>query len=148
MIVEARNQLFSLFSLNRPSYEFFSKELIQADRLTERAGDDRSKVESALDLLQQRFRMDLPPIRRGKAGEPGYDEVLSRTHNPLVLRDSFAAAGFSNIRVLFYHFHALPPMLASALPGLFLRESVAMERAEDWRGYFMASAFLLCGTRT
>jgi hypothetical protein len=89
--------------------------------------------------------MDLPPVRRGKAGEPGYDEVLSRTHNPLVLRDSFAAAGFSNVRVLFYHFHALPPMLSGGMPELFLRESVAMERADDWRGHFMASAFLLCG---
>lgn len=148
VIVEARNQLFSLFTLNRPSYAFFSDELIQADRLMEEAGDDGQKVQEALDLLQRQFRMDLPPIRRGKAGEPGYDEVLSRTHNPLILRERFAKAGFRDVRVLFYHFHALPPMLASELPELFLRESVAMENAEDWRGYFMASAFLLCGTKT
>ena len=147
VIIEARNQLFSLFSLNRPSYEFFSKELIQEDHLYERAGDDSSKLESALMLLQKQFRMDLPSIRRGKESEPGYDEVLSRTHNPLVLRETFAAAGFTNVRVLFYHFHALPPMLATGLPEFFLRESLAMEIAEDWRGYFMASAFLLVGNR-
>jgi 2-polyprenyl-3-methyl-5-hydroxy-6-metoxy-1,4-benzoquinol methylase len=147
VIVEARNQLFSLFTLNRPSYEFFSKELIRADRIIERAGNDRAKVEGALGLLQQRFRMDLPPIRRGKSSEPGYDEVLSRTHNPLVLRETFAAAGFANVRVLFYHFHAMPPLLESGLPEIFLRESVDMEHADDWRGYFMASAFLLVGNR-
>ncbi len=147
VIVEARNQLFSLFTLNRPSHEFFLRELIRAEPLMERAGNERPKLQHALDQLQRQFRMDLPPIRRGKAGEPGYDEVLSRTHNPLVLRERFAGAGFRDVRVLFYHFHALPPMLASELPELFLHESIAMERAEDWRGYFMASAFLLCGTK-
>ena len=38
-------------------------------------------------------------------------------------------------------------MLEKAAPALFRRESVAMERPEDWRGYFMASAFLLCGVK-
>jgi hypothetical protein len=33
------------------------------------------------------------------------------------------------------------------MPEIFLRESLAMEQPEDWRGYFMASAFLLCGKR-
>ena len=147
VIVEARNRLFSLFTFNRPSFDFLSQDLIQADRLSERAGDDAPKVQTALDLLRRQFRMDLPPIRRGKTGEPGYDEVLSRTHNPLVLREIFADAGFRDVRVLFYHFHALPPILAAGLPEIFLRESMSMERADDWRGYFMASAFLLCGIR-
>jgi hypothetical protein len=73
--------------------------------------------------------------------------VLSRTHNPLTLRPLFEAEGFCDVRVLFYHFHVVPPMLAAALGDYFLRESVAMENAEDWRGYFMASAFLLAGRR-
>jgi hypothetical protein len=38
-------------------------------------------------------------------------------------------------------------MLATLFPDFFLRESVAMEDPEDWRGYFMASAFLLVGTK-
>jgi hypothetical protein len=73
--------------------------------------------------------------------------VLSRTHNPLVLREEFAAAGFADVRVLFYHYHCLPPMLQSAVPELFRRESLAIEDPHDWRGYFMASAFLLAGRR-
>lgn len=142
--IEARNQLFALFTLNRYSYEFFLEDLIPRETLDLFGGPDSS----ALDPLKQRFRTDLPPIRKGKAGEPGYDEVLSRTHNPLVLKERFAAAGFSDVRLLFYHFHALPPMLEGASPQLFRQASLAMEvDPTDWRGHFMASAFILAGKR-
>jgi SAM-dependent methyltransferase len=146
-IVEARNQLFSLFTLNRPSYEFVRNELMRADDLLARSGDARPRLAAELEAMQRHFRMDLPPIRRGKAGEPGYDEVVSRTHNPLIARRQLAASGFRDVRVLFYHFHAAPPQLAAAVPELFLRESLAMEDPDDWRGYFMASAFLLVGRK-
>lgn len=144
-VVEARNQLFSLFTLNRPSFEFMRDHLIRADELAQQPG--AAALPEALDKMKGQFRMDLPPIRKGKAGEPGYDEVESRTHNPLTLREEFAAAGFRDVRVLFYHFHSVPPMFAGAIPELFLPASLAMEKADDWRGYFMASAFLLVGRK-
>jgi hypothetical protein len=49
--------------------------------------------------------------------------------------------------VLFYHFHAVPPSLAANFPEFFLRESLAIENPADWRGHFMASAFVLVGRR-
>ena len=147
VVIEARNQLFSLFTLNRISCEFFLNDLIPVESLRRESGDAAAGLERAVEEIRQHFRMDLPPVRTGKAGEPGYDEVLSRSHNPLVLREQFAAAGFTNVRLLFYHYHCLPPMTASHAPELFRKQSVAMETPEDWRGYFMASAFLLAGTR-
>lgn len=129
-VVEARNQFFSLFTLNRYSYEFFVNDLIPA------------KMKPKARRLRRRFRMDLPPVRKG------YDEILSRTHNPLVLRDRFVRAGFKDVRLHFYHYHALPPMLERESPGTFRRASLAMEDPEDWRGYFMASAFLVTGRRS
>jgi 2-polyprenyl-3-methyl-5-hydroxy-6-metoxy-1,4-benzoquinol methylase len=145
--IEARNQLFALFTLNRYSYEFFLSDLIRRDELRARAGDQLAELDAALASLAARFRTDLPPLRKGKSGEPGYDEVLSRTHNPLVLKERFAAAGFGEVRLLFYHYHCLPPMLEAALPGPFRAASLAMEDPSDWRGYFMASAFILTGKR-
>ena len=59
----------------------------------------------------------------------------------------FATAGFREVEVLFYHYHCLPPMFERELPELFRRQSVAMEDPRDWRGYFMASAFIGCGKR-
>jgi hypothetical protein len=64
-----------------------------------------------------------------------------------VLKERFVAAGFADVRVLFYHYHALPPMLEGALPKLFRNASLAMEDPSDWRGHFMASAFIIAGTR-
>ena len=143
--VEARNQLFALFTLNRYSHRFFLNDLVREEELFE--GHDESVRRQVLDELGQRFRLDLPPVRGGKAGEPGYDEVLSRTHNPLVFREKFAAVGFRDVRVLFYHYHCLPPLCERLAPELFRRSSLAMENPEDWRGYFMASAFVVTGVR-
>jgi hypothetical protein len=120
---------------------------VHPERLRESAGTEATPLDGALAMMSERFRTDLPPHRKGKAGEPGYDEVLSRTHNPLILKERFAAAGFDDVQLLFYHYHCLPPMLEAAVPQLFRRQSVAMEDPKDWRGHFMASAFILAGRR-
>lgn len=147
--VEARNQLFGLFTLNRYSRAFFRDVLIGEDTLVRQASDDaeRAALARALTRLDERFRMDLPPMRTGEAGKPGYDEVLSRTHNPFLLRQQAETLGLVQTEVLFYHFHALPPMLEGDVPSLFRRASVAMEDPRDWRGHVMASAFVLVGRR-
>lgn len=146
--IEARNELFALFTLNRYSRTLFRDVLIGEAQLKARAEPaERAALERALLELDQRFRMDLPPVRKGYEGEPGYDQVLSRTHNPFVLRETAVQAGLIDTEMLFYHFHALPPMLEQAAPALFRRASVAMESPHDWRGHFMASAFVLVGRR-
>jgi 2-polyprenyl-3-methyl-5-hydroxy-6-metoxy-1,4-benzoquinol methylase len=147
VLAEARNQLFALFTLNRYSHEFFLNDLIRVDALRAAAGDGVVTLDRALDVVRERFRTDLPPQRKGKLGEPGYDEVLSRTHNPFVLKEQFVAAGLHDVRVMFYHYHCLPPMAEAALPELFRRESLRIENPDDWRGYFMASAFIVAGRR-
>jgi SAM-dependent methyltransferase len=147
--VEARNQLFALFTLNRYSRDFFHETLIDVDGLRRRAAgtSDAAAVERTLALLDRQFRLDMPPVRRGSGGGPGYDEVLSRTHNPLVLRKQAESSGLCDVNILFYHFHALPPMLEAEAPALFRRASVDLEDPTDWRGHFMASAFILVGRR-
>lgn len=147
VVVEARNQFFSMFTLNRYSYDFFLNELIGAADLERRAGSEAPAVRGAVEVLSQRFRMDLPPRRTGESGQPGYDEILSRTHHPFALKDTMVAAGFTDVRLVFYHHHCLPPMFESALPAVFRRESLRMDARPDWRGCFMASAFLLAGRR-
>ena len=133
--------------MNRYSYEFIAHELVRAQTLRRKAGRLSPKVASVLESMKTHFRMDLPLIRRGKAGQPGYDEVTSRTHNPFAMRAVFERLGFRDVRLQFYHFHCLPPMYERDLPTLFRRASVEMEEPSDWRGHFMASAFLLSGRR-
>jgi hypothetical protein len=147
--VEARNQLFALFTLNRYSRAFFRDVLINESALLENTTDasERAALVRALASLDERFRMELPPVRTGEAGRPGYDEVLSRTHNPFQLCQQAQQQGLTEAKILFYHFHALPPMLEGEAPAVFRRASLAMENPYDWRGYFMASAFILVGRR-
>jgi len=141
--IEARNELFSLFTLNRYSRAFFQERLLAADGLLQRAGTELEGLGRALRQLDERFRMDLPLVRKGYDTEPGYDEVLSRLHNPFELAQLAREQGLVDVRVLFYHYHSLPPMLHSFAPELFRRESLALEDPNDWRGHFMASAFIL-----
>ena len=146
--VEARNELFALFTLNRYSRDLFVERLIPTDGLRASAGAD-DDVDAVLAQVEGMFRTDLPPVRKGKADEPGYDEVLSRTHNPFELRAAFEAAGLVDVRVLFYHFHSVPPLAEGAASAAVRAASLAMEEdPEDWRGYFMASAFFVVGRRT
>ena len=148
VLVEARNELFAFFTLNRYSHDLFRSALIDTEGLRAKASaTERAKLEEALGLIEARFRMDLPPVRKGKSGEPGYDEVLSRTHNPFVLKAQAAAAGLQDVELLFYHYHCLPPMAEALVPELFRAASVAMEDPHDWRGHFMASAFIVAGRR-
>lgn len=148
VVAEARNQLFGLFTMNRYSHELVRDTLVDATGLRARvSADEVGGLERALTRLEGMFRTDLPPVRGGHEDEPGYDEVLSRTHNPLLLADSFRRAGLVDVRTLYYHFHALPPMLEAEAPRLFREASVAMEDPEDWRGLVMASAFLVAGRR-
>ena len=148
VVAEARNQLFGLFTMNRYSHELFRDTLVDAVGLRAQAAPgERAGLERALAGLEAMFRTDLPPVRRGHADEPGYDEVLSRTHNPLLVAEAFREAGLVDVRTLWYHFHPLPPMLAGEAPSLFRRAALGMERADDWRGLVMASAFLVAGRR-
>jgi SAM-dependent methyltransferase len=148
VVVEARNALFALFTLNRYSFEFFRDVLIRPGPLSlDVTTAELNAIEDALDRLQEIFRMDLPPVRTGDPESPGYDEVLSRTHNPFELKQQFKANGFTGVRTLFYHYHCLPPMLAESMGDSYRRKSIQMEDPEDWRGHFMASAFIITGKR-
>lgn len=146
--VEARNELFSMFTLNRYSHEFYLKQLLPIDELRKRAAGEQAGLDAAIAQVEGMFRTDLPAVRRGKENEPGYDEVLSRTHNPLLLQQKFLAGGFQDAQLYYYHFHCLPPMVGSHVPRLFREVSLQMEaNPRDWRGLFMASAFFIVAQR-
>ena len=149
-VVEARNELFSLFTLNRYSNQLFMQSLVPVNalRLAASNAGEVSGLEQGLRQVERMFRTDLPAVRKGKEAEPGYDEVLSRVHNPLVLREQFLRGGFDEVRLAYYHFHCLPPMVQALAPQAYREASLAMEaNPEDWRGLFMASAFFIVARR-
>jgi len=142
--VEFRNELFALFTLNRYSYELFRDKLMPIGKAAAKSPRFRPQVDEFEQKLGAFFNLELPPIRTGSANAPGYDQILSKFHNPHEVGGIFEQAGLKVADIHFYHFHALPPMFERDYPDLFRTLSLEMEKdPSDWRGYFMASAFVV-----
>ncbi len=65
-LVEVRNELFSLFTANRFSHAFMKDRLIQSDRLLNRAGRDKSKIQLALKAYENFFGWIFLPFGKGR----------------------------------------------------------------------------------
>ena len=145
--IQGRNQLFSLFTANRYSRDFLFDELVDMPGLLDRADGEAGALKQVISDWEGMFRTDLPPLRPNEDGAAGYDEVLSRTHNPLTYQALACQAGLRDISLHYCNYHVLPPMFSDRVPELFQRETEALEAADDWRGLFMASSFILVGYR-
>jgi len=144
VLVEFRNELFSLFTVNRYSYSLITEELIGIPRLRQEHPDRSADLDAIAERLRSFYRLDQPPPRLGEPDAPGYDAILSKFDNPLTIGRIFEDVGLRVNRLFFYHFHAVPPLFESEYSGLFRQLSLTMERdPSDWRGHFMASAFVV-----
>lgn len=138
VFIEFRNKLFSLFTFNRMTKSFILDDLLRdvAPELKEKVATD----------LESRLRMDMPPVRTSvdQSNAPGYDQILSKFHNPFEVAELFKRHGFVDIQLRWYHYHPAMPYLAAEDPSLFREEALALEHeASNWRGYFLCSAFVV-----
>lgn len=139
LILQFRNAMFSMFTMNR-----FTKEFILEDLLAPVSENFRSVVAADLD---QRLDLDSPPIRR-RVGGHGYDEILSRFHNPLELAEVVKRHGFQNSYYRWYNFHPTYPMIAGAIdPTEYRAAQIALEADTSWRGMFLCSAGMIIATK-
>jgi 2-polyprenyl-3-methyl-5-hydroxy-6-metoxy-1,4-benzoquinol methylase len=127
VFVECRNKLFSLVTFNRFTYEFIMDDLL--------AGVSGAPREAAAEFLKTRVDVDVPPKPTGHA---------AKYHNPLDVQHVFEDAGFTDIRVRPFHYHASMPRFEKELGAAFRSESIALENEpSDWRGLFLCSAFVV-----
>jgi 2-polyprenyl-3-methyl-5-hydroxy-6-metoxy-1,4-benzoquinol methylase len=135
VFIEFRNSLFSLFTLNRYTKSFILDELL--------AGVSDPVKKAVSGELDKRLATDLPRERvTGADGaSPGYDAILSKFHNPFELLEAFGRAGYSNLRLHWYHYHPAPPLLEPLLGAEFREQAMRLEgESSNWRGYFLCSA--------
>ena len=109
--------------------------------------------------LRQRVDLDLPAERLigGSSGPksaeidndaPGYDAILSKFHNPLEMSDLFGSLGFTDARLLWYHYHPAMPHLEKENEVLCRQEGLKLEHeTSGWRGLFLCSAFVVEATK-
>jgi SAM-dependent methyltransferase len=137
--VEFRNALLSLSSLNRYSAPFFWDELLQGENLPEPLRGE------AKAFLAAKFDTSVSSVGKERAIE--YTDILARFHNPLTLDALVAPHGLKISKIHYYHYHAAPPHLEKLHKEQFWKESLKLERSNDWRGMFLCSAYVAELTR-
>lgn len=144
LLVEFRNELFALYTLNRYSFEFFRDQLVDFDGLRRRHPDRTEALDRIEQELAGFFALDQPERRTGDGEAPGYDEIPARFRNPLRLDGLFASAGLMIDRIHYYHYHAFPPLFEAHDSDLFKELSLELEhKTSSWRGAFMCSAYVV-----
>ena len=64
-------------------------------------------------------------------------------HNPITIKEEMAKLGLKVEGIYFYHFHALPPLFENFDELFYRKISWKIENPNDWRGHFLASAFIV-----
>ena len=132
LILQFRNSMFSMFTFNRLTKEFIMDEL-----LVDVPDSVRQVVESDLN---QRLAVDKPPLRTRPTGD-GYDEILSRFHNPFELSELVKSMGYSDLKFHWYNYHPAYPMIAGQIdPKVYRQVQMDLEGDKSWRGMFLCSA--------
>ena len=128
-----------MFTFNRLTKEFILDELLRGV-----PEEIRATVSADLD---HRLATDKPPRRTRPTGD-GYDEILSRFHNPFELADVVRAQGYDDIRFHWYNFHPAYPLLADSIDATLYRQAqIDLEGDSCWRGMFLCSAGLIEATK-
>jgi 2-polyprenyl-3-methyl-5-hydroxy-6-metoxy-1,4-benzoquinol methylase len=132
LLLQFRNSMFSMFTFNRLTKEFILDELIP-----DVPESVRQVVQADLDL---RLAVDKPPLRTRPTGD-GYDEILSRFHNPFELSEVVKSFGYSGLKFHWYNYHPAYPMIAGNIdPKVYRQAQMDLEGDQSWRGMFLCSA--------
>ena len=135
LLLQFRNSMFSMFTFNRLTKEFVMDEL-----LPDVPESIREIVSADLD---QRLAVDKPPKRTRPTGD-GYDEILSKFHNPFELSEIVKSFGYKVLQFHWYNYHPAYPMLAGSIdPKVYRQAQMDLEGDTSWRGMFLCSAGLI-----
>ena len=135
LLLQFRNSMFSMFTFNRLTKEFVMDEL-----LPDVPESVRQIVSADLD---QRLAVDKPPKRTRPTGD-GYDEILSKFHNPFELSEIVKSFGYKDLQFHWYNYHPAYPMLAGSMdPKVYRQAQMDLEGDTSWRGMFLCSAGLI-----
>lgn len=133
------NALFDLVTFNRFTLRFHDENFIASLDLLDEERESLRRGTATLMTFPEK------PARIEKGAR---NDVFIGADNPLTIGQELARFGLKQIDMVFYKFHAFPPLLNEVVPSLkkaFMRNSRAYElvKARDWRGHFLASTFIV-----
>tara|TARA_Y100000591_G_scaffold325572_1_gene346736 strand:- start:525 stop:1379 length:855 start_codon:yes stop_codon:yes gene_type:complete len=131
IIFSLRNRLFDISTLNNYSAKFI-------DELYETKFLKKSWKKKYNNLRKSFSSRKLTVIKN-------IDDknIKSLVHNPLTIAGDMLKIGLKCEGIYFYHYHALPPVFEEIDPLYFRKLSWKIENPTDWRGYLLASAFII-----
>ncbi len=136
IVVEFRNELFAAYTLNKYSVDYYLNKLVDVSTLP----NDLAK-DVVTFYNEKLIEVKKTPEDKNKIF---YTDILAKFHNPLTIEnDLFKPCGFKVTDILFYHYHALPPIFEAKDPKLFKELSLKLEDPYDWKGNLMASTYLV-----
>ena len=133
LIFSLRNNLFDMVTLNNYTKKFL-------DNIYEVKSLKKEWKNKYKDLTKN--FTDRKKIKLGKnIDEAGVHNHIP--HNPLTISDEMAKLGLSVEGIYFYHFHAFPPVFETLDKNYYRKISWKIENPLDWRGFFLASSFVI-----
>ena len=132
LIFSARNRLFDIATLNNYT-KIFLNEIYEVKSLKK---SWKKKYEDLTKSFSERKKYKFKNIDESGV----YNHI---PHNPITITSEMAKLGLRVDGIYFYHFHALPPVFENLDPLYFRKISWKMENPLDWRGYFLASTFVV-----
>ena len=131
LIFSLRNRLFDIATLNNYT-KLFLNELYETKTLKK---EWKTRYENLTKSFTDRKKYKIKNIDEAK--------VFSLTHNPLTITNELSKLGLKCEGIYFYHFHPLPPVFENFDQHYYRKKSWKMENPNDWRGFFLASGFVV-----
>jgi len=132
LIFSLRNQLFDIATLNNYSIKFFLNLY------------EINKFKNTLKKKYLKLFQGYSNRKKFKLKNIDDNQVYSKTHNPLTIENVILSkVGLKCNGIYFYHFHALPPLFENIDKINFRKQSFKIEKPNDWRGFFIASGFVV-----
>jgi SAM-dependent methyltransferase len=135
VIIDFVNELFDLMTFNRFTVRFIVDQFIRRFFSEEKIPELEARIRALVTHPDKPDTTGIYSTRR--------DHVTKRTENPLTIAERMRAHRFRLSDLLFYRFHAVPPLLFEQDHEL---EKVAItherELTRNWIGNFTASAFI------
>jgi SAM-dependent methyltransferase len=133
------NELFNLSTLNRFTVDFHRRNFIEN---LSAVSSVKEELAAGVEALLAR------PDEPREIEHSARDQVYLRADNPLSIGEDLRCFGLEQVDIMFYKYHAFAPLLRDVSENvrkIFVGQSRAYEvdRARDWRGYFLASTFII-----
>ena len=132
LIFSLRNRLFDIVTLNNYTKKFLN-EIYEFKSLKK---EWKNKYKSLTKNFSDRKKFKYKNIDE----EGVYNHI---PHNPLTISDQMAKLGLTVEGIYFYHFHAFPPVFENYDKIYFRKHSWKIENPLDWRGFLLASTFIV-----